>query len=194
MFDPVTLVLIILALTVHEFAHALTADRLGDPTPRSQGRLTLNPLAHLDPIGTLAMILVGFGWGKPVQIDPYNLKNPRRDELLIAIAGPASNILLAMLSAILIQFLGGYQLIIKFLFLNLSLAVFNMLPLWPLDGSKVLVNALPFQTGYRLQQALQTYGLPLLILTMLPLFGGVSIVSQIIYPIIGFLGSILLGQ
>ena len=88
------LVALAMAITIHEFAHAYTADRLGDPTPRLQGRLTLNPLAHLDPLGTLMLLLVRFGWGKPVQFDPFNLKNPRKDGALISLAGPASNLLI----------------------------------------------------------------------------------------------------
>ena len=82
---------LLIAVTIHEFSHALTADRLGDPTPRAMGRLTLNPLAHLDPLGTLMIFIAHFGWGKPVPIDPYNFKNPRRDEILVSLAGPTSN-------------------------------------------------------------------------------------------------------
>src|SRR3990167_2193714 len=94
---------LILAITIHEFAHALAADRLGDPPPRLQGRLTLNPLAHLDPIGTLMLLLTRFGWGKPVQFDPFNLANPRRDAALISLAGPVSNLLTATLLSLLIR-------------------------------------------------------------------------------------------
>src|SRR3989344_1658008 len=85
---------IVLAITIHEFAHAFAADRLGDPTPRLMGRLTLNPLAHLDPLGTLLLLIARFGWGKPVIFDPFNLRNPRRDSAIISLAGPVSNILL----------------------------------------------------------------------------------------------------
>jgi len=88
-----SLLAIVIAISIHEFSHALAADRLGDPTPRLAGRLTLNPLAHLDPIGTLMLILFRFGWGKPVQFDQFNLRNPRRDTMLISIAGPMSNLL-----------------------------------------------------------------------------------------------------
>jgi len=95
------------AITVHEFAHAFMAERLGDPTPRLQGRLTLNPLAHLDPLGTLMLFIIGFGWGKPVQFDPYNLKNPRRDAALISFAGPLSNIILASILSIVLRFSAG---------------------------------------------------------------------------------------
>src|SRR3989339_185985 len=100
-----SLLAIVIAISIHEFSHALAADRLGDPTPRLQGRLTINPLAHLDPIGTLMLILFRFGWGKPVQFDQFNLRNPRRDTMLISIAGPTSNLLTAVLAAILLRFL-----------------------------------------------------------------------------------------
>src|SRR3990167_11554391 len=96
---------LLFAITIHEFSHAWTADRLGDPTPRLQGRITLNPIAHLDPLGTLMLILFRFGWGKPVQFDQFNLRNPRRDTMLISIAGPTSNLLTAVLAAILLRFL-----------------------------------------------------------------------------------------
>src|SRR3989344_2874340 len=91
------------AITVHEFAHAWTADRLGDPTPRLQGRLSLNPLKHLDPLGTLMLLLFRFGWGKPVQFDPFNLKRPRQDGALISLAGPASNLSLALLLSLFVR-------------------------------------------------------------------------------------------
>src|SRR5687767_10671057 len=90
---------LLLSISFHEAAHAYAADRLGDPTPRSQGRLTLNPLAHLDPLGTLMLLLFRFGWGRPVQFDPYNLKNPRQDAAIISLAGPATNLVLALFAS-----------------------------------------------------------------------------------------------
>src|SRR3989344_4785860 len=102
--NPIELLFIVptllIAITVHEFAHAFSADRLGDPTPRLQGRLTLNPLAHLDPLGTIMLFLVRFGWGKPVQFDPFNLRNPRRDAAIISLAGPLANVVLATISSL----------------------------------------------------------------------------------------------
>ena len=92
---------LLIALSVHEYAHARAADELGDPTPRMNGRLTLNPIAHLDPFGTLALIFFGFGWGKPVLIDPYNLKDPRKDQALISLAGPGSNFILAVVVSLI---------------------------------------------------------------------------------------------
>lgn len=151
--------IILFSLVLHEFAHGMTSARLGDPTPRRQGRLTLNPLAHLDPIGTLMIIFtmirgVGFGWAKPVQIDPGYYKNPRKGSLLVSLAGPAANIFLACFFGLLLRFfytvstpnfMGDTRLtvlILRFLsigvLLNLSLAFFNLLPVPPLDGSKIL--------------------------------------------------------
>src|SRR5258708_1419548 len=107
--NPVELILslvaLVIAITVHEFAHAFAAEHLGDPTPRLMGRLTLNPLAHLDPVGTILMILVRFGWGKPVQFDPFNLRHPRRDSAIISLAGPFSNFVTATICAVIIHFL-----------------------------------------------------------------------------------------
>src|SRR3990167_9790844 len=98
-----SLLAIVIAISIHEFSHALAADRLGDPTPRLQGRLTLNPLAHLDPLGTLMLLIVRFGWGKPVVFDPFNLRHPRRDAAIISLAGPVSNLILAFVCAVLLR-------------------------------------------------------------------------------------------
>ncbi len=150
---------ILLALTVHEFSHGLAAYRLGDPTAKYAGRLTLNPIPHLDPIGTLMLFLVHFGWAKPVPVDPRYFANPKRDMLWVALAGPASNMALAFLSGLVIRFIkvnpdpfmGSFigEAFIAMLYLslriNLALAVFNLLPVPPLDGSKVLYGLLPPQ-------------------------------------------------
>lgn len=152
-FDPVQLVnlavALILAATVHEFAHAYVADRLGDPTPRSMGRLTLNPLAHLDPIGTLMILLSRFGWAKPVQINPAYFGNWRRDTILVAMAGPLANVTLLFLLGLPYKLglldgtLPAGQLLLTCVYINAMLAVFNLIPVPPLDGSKVLVGLLP---------------------------------------------------
>ncbi|KKS87212.1 MAG: Peptidase M50 [Candidatus Gottesmanbacteria bacterium GW2011_GWB1_43_11] len=122
---------LIVAITIHEFSHAWSADHLGDPTPRLQGRLTLNPLAHLDPLGTILLFLVHFGWGKPVQFDPFNLRNPRRDAALISLAGPAANLLLATVCSIALRILSPLQLPVPRTLRDDFSAVFTFSLVWP---------------------------------------------------------------
>lgn len=173
---------LIIAIGLHEAAHCYMADRLGDPTPRSMGRLTLNPLAHLDPLGTLAIIFAGFGWGKPAPFDPYNLANPKRDTALIALAGPLTNFALAIVFALILRTTNlPYTLndvILRILVLNLSLGVFNLLPIPPLDGSKIFLQNVKIspQTGY-------------FILIFLLITG---LIGTILGPIVGFLLNLLL--
>jgi len=188
------------AITVHEFAHAWAADRLGDPTPRLQGRLTLNPLAHLDPMGTLMLILFRFGWGKPVVFDPYNLENPKKDSALISLAGPASNFLLAIILAIILRltmtpfspFALLASLIPPFIFLNIILGLFNLIPIHPLDGGKILVGLLPSKDAASADLFLRRYGVLILIMLIFPVFGGTSAVFYFLDPIIKFILQILL--
>ncbi len=191
----ISLIAILIAVSIHEFAHAWVADRLGDPTPRLAGRLTLNPLAHLDFIGTLTLILIGFGWGKPVPIDPYNLRHPRRDQALIALAGPTSNLIFAFGLSLLGHLLAWP--LIKLLFspliiINLSLAIFNLLPLYPLDGAKILLGGLPFELAEEWEEILTSYSLPLLIISLLPLFRGRSLIDLFLSPLIHILLRLLL--
>jgi Zn-dependent protease len=186
---------LVIAITIHEFAHAWSADKLGDPTPRSQGRLTLNPLAHLDPLGTLALLLVRFGWGKPVQFDPYNLRHPQRDSALISLAGPASNLILATALSLAIHFLplpallaGIFSVIIT---LNIILAVFNLVPVYPLDGEKIVAGLLPPRLAAEYQAVMRQYGTIILILMLFPI-GGISPIAALISPVLDFLGRLLL--
>lgn len=188
---------LLIAITIHEFSHALIADRLGDPTPRLMGRLTLNPLAHLDPIGTLFLLLVRFGWGKPVQIDPFNLKDPRRDQALISLAGPSSNLILAALLALFLRlplpypfFLVGLFLFKPLIQLNVILAIFNLLPIHPLDGFSVVLGFLPAKHAVSWQE-LERYGFIFLLFLLFPFPGGPYIIN-ILGPILSFLLSLLL--
>lgn len=132
---------LIVAIGIHEAAHCYMADYLGDPTPRALGRTTLNPIAHLDLVGTLMILVTGrFGWGKPAPYDPYNLANPDRDTRLIALAGPASNIVLAIILSLIYRFFNLSPLLSIFyslISLNINLALFNLIPVPPLDGSKI---------------------------------------------------------
>lgn len=184
---------LIIGITIHEFAHALMADRLGDPTARSQNRLSLNPLKHLDPLGSIMMLIVGIGWGKPVPIDPYNFSHPRRDETLVALAGPVSNLILAIILSLIIK-LGGLNLetLYTLIFINVSLAVFNLLPVPPLDGSKVFLNLLPINTAIEWERAFNRYGFFILAgLLFLPIGNG-NIVNTLISPIIKFILKLLI--
>ena len=187
-------VALIVAITIHEFSHAWTAERLGDPTPRLQGRLTLNPLAHLDPVGTILMILVHFGWGKPVQFDPFNLRNPRRDSALISIAGPISNMLVAIVCALLFRIpmpAAISYLLFMILQMNIMLGVFNLIPVHPLDGFKIVEGILPEEQAHE-WNGLERYGMIFLVFLLFPIFGGTAPIQRIISPVINFLLNILL--
>ncbi|HEX6976826.1 MAG TPA: site-2 protease family protein [Patescibacteria group bacterium] len=201
----ITIVSLIAAVTVHEFAHAFMANYLGDPTPRLQGRLTLNPLAHLDPLGSLVFIITSFfqfpfGWGKPVQFDPFNLQNPKRDAALISVAGPISNIIFASTLSLILRFTFDpfspysqvFVLIRALIELNVVLAVFNLVPIHPLDGGKILVGLLPTGEARAVDRFLSQYGLFVLLILIFPLFGGVPLISIIISPVVQFLLSVFI--
>lgn len=192
------LVALVVAITIHEFAHAYAADRLGDPTPRVQGRLTLNPLAHLDPLGTLMILIARFGWGKPVVFDPFNLRHPRRDAAIISLAGPISNMILAtILSVVLHSFLVTpyamlvYIIIQPIIVMNVVLAIFNLVPIHPLDGFKIVGGILPREYAKQWQE-LEPYGMIFLLFLVFPVFGGAAPISKLISPVISFLLSLLL--
>jgi len=188
------LVSIFIALSVHEASHALAADKLGDPTPRLDGRITLNPLAHIDLSGLLFMLFFGFGWGKPVMFDPYNLKNPRKDAALISLAGPASNFVLALVLSLLLRLFNifdvsflssiGYIIFSPLITINLVLGIFNLLPIHPLDGFKIvggLVNEDQAHDWFQLQR----YGMIFLLLFIIPL-GSNSMLDMVMQPILKF--------
>ncbi len=176
---------LLFSLTVHEMAHAVTADWLGDPTARRLGRISLNPAVHIDPVGTIMLPLLGllaggfvFGWAKPVPVNPANLKNHRQDFLVIAAAGPASNILMAIGASMLLGLIPGglgasegmAGVMATFGFamvqLNLLLAVFNMLPIPPLDGGNVLAGILPEALAASYDRLVRPYGFVILIVLM----------------------------
>lgn len=185
---------LIIAITIHEFFHALAADKLGDPTPRSFGRLSLNPLAHADPFGTFLLPLMSaftgiptIGWAKPVPIDPYNFRHPKRDETIVSLAGPLSNLFLAVVCSFLLRLFSPLTLIGNIFFylilINTSLFVFNLLPIPPLDGSKVFLNLLPPQSYAKWSEAFDHYGIVLLLIfVFLPISGGRSLINLIMLP------------
>ncbi|MDR1001240.1 MAG: site-2 protease family protein [Clostridiales bacterium] len=165
--------ILLISFTVHEFFHGWTAYRLGDNTAKYDGRLSLNPLKHIDPVGALLLIVVGFGWAKPVMVDYRNLRNPKQDMAVIAFAGPLSNFLLAFVFTLLIipcVFIPvgplsdiPYNFALQGIFTNVGLGIFNLLPLPPLDGSKVLGSLLPINMYYK-YMSIERYGFIILIL------------------------------
>ncbi len=197
-FDPKSILLfaiaILYALTIHEFFHAWTANKLGDPTAKMQGRLTLNPLAHLDPVGTICFIIAHFGWGKPVPVNPGYFKHPRRDDVLVSAAGPISNFVSAFIFGVIFQILNKFvieasplivdlgNLLITAIQINLILAIFNFIPLYPLDGSHILKGFLPrnMLSGY---ESLCRYS-PFILLGVILLgnLAHIPILSYIILP------------
>ncbi|MCX6703925.1 MAG: site-2 protease family protein [Candidatus Woesebacteria bacterium] len=196
-----------LAIIIHEVAHGLIADRLGDPTARLAGRLTLNPIPHIDIYGTIVVPLLLFffhspflfGWARPVPIDPYNLKNPKKDAALISLAGPLANIAFAILLAIflrilLILFPSGifFGLFFNLIDINLILAIFNLIPIHPLDGGKILVGILPDIEARELDAFMNRFGMIFLFFLIFPIFGGTSLISPIMSPVINFFLRILI--
>lgn len=158
-----------IAITVHEYAHAKRAEMAGDPTPGRAGRVTLNPLAHYDPIGTTMMLLFGLGWAKPVPVDPSRFKRGRYDNIMVAAWGPISNVLVAAVVCAIIRFgwLPGREgLLFYIAFLNLLLAFFNIVPIPPLDGSHVLEGLLPARQAMSYQHLMGRYGIILLLVVV----------------------------
>ena len=199
------LLVLLFSLTVHESAHAWTANRLGDPTARRLGRISLNPVVHIDPIGTILLPLVAFmagglifGWAKPVPVNPRNLANPRRDFLMIAAAGPASNVLLATAASLLMRVgpagaaaSGGIASVLfdvgfMVIQLNLLLAVFNMIPIPPLDGGNVLAGLLPGPLADGYDRVVRPYGFMILLVLMMT-----GTLYDLIIPPFGVLSGLL---
>lgn len=212
--DPPTLIsrifVLLTAFAVHEFAHAWSADRFGDLTPRQNGRLTLNPMAHLDVMGSLMLVFVGFGWAKPVPVNPYALSRRSSAALMwVSLAGPASNLLMALIAAIpfqlgLVSAFGAFtnpgqllpsldKLLFEFISINLLLFLFNLIPLAPLDGEKILYYLLPI-SGQRFMDSIRPYG-PMILLLIV--FSGwllpFNILSEILRPPLNAMMALLVG-
>ena len=214
--DPATLVAVAIFLLVgfpvHEFSHALAAYRLGDGTAKLFGRLTLNPLVHLDPYGSLLLVasavLGGFiiGWAKPTPVNPSMLRGGRRAEAWVAAAGPVSNLVMAILAAVALRLIVALDLasndaalfvanvVYMFIFINVALFIFNLIPIPPLDGSKVMFSLMNPSTVWRVRPTLEQYGfLILLVVMFVPLVNGVSIGARVIGPLLNGLVSVLVG-
>jgi len=201
----IMLVPALLAVTLHEVAHGYIADRFGDPTARLLGRLTLNPAKHLDPIGTLALLFFGFGWARPVPINFNNLRRPKQDMIWVALAGPGTNFVLAILSALLLRGLGllththnpqgtdlalmvePLSLMLGFsLYINVILGVFNLIPIPPLDGGRVMSGLLPHRQAQMLAR-LEPFGFVIIIFLIFFTDLWRLVLAPVIYTLVGFL-------
>lgn len=191
---------VLAAITVHEYAHGLAAYYHGDPTAKLTGRLTLNPLVHLDPIGTLMLLLFRIGWAKPVPINYNNLKNPKTDMIKISLAGPLSNIITAFIFALLLRMnnylfknllfhsyfwfrlvQGWYTLLHTGIFINIALAFFNLIPVPPLDGHHIISGLLPERLAQQYDRINQTYGMIIILFLFVS-----GIVGKVILPVVDF--------
>lgn len=182
------LIILVIAIALHEWGHAVMATMCGDPTPKSEGRVTLNPLAHLDPVGTFGMIFMGFGWGRPVMVQPANFRNKRWDHVKVAAAGPAMNLFQALVFGLTLQTLtrsgviswDSYAALLLYSAtgVNLALMAFNLIPIGPLDGATILKGLLPLRAAYEYQQFNASWGM---ILAILLLVSGSA--GMFIYPV-----------
>jgi Zn-dependent protease len=201
------ILVLLISLTFHEFAHAWMAVKFGDDTPRCAGRLTLNPFKHLDPIGSLMLLVVGFGWAKPVPVNPYTLKRKNPAALMyVALSGPLSNFILAVLAAIPLRFgwvepvsasssilPSLFEFLLYFMFINLGLMLFNLLPIPPLDGEQVLAFFLPGKLAYFYEQ-IRPYGSFILLgLIVIGQISGFNLISMILQPAMNGIATFLLG-
>lgn len=197
-------IIVFIGFPIHEFAHALAAFQLGDSTAKMFGRLTLDPRAHIDPMGALLILIAGFGWAKPTPVNPYNLRGGRSSEALVALAGPLSNLILAALAALPLRYIlatnmAAPPLLMNTLgylvYLNLLLMIFNLIPIPPLDGSKVLFALMNRQTEMRWRPVLEQYGLLILLAAIfLPIIPpGQTLVGAVIREVLTPLFHLLVG-
>jgi len=203
-------VILIFSIVIHEVSHGFVADKLGDPTARLQGRLTLNPLPHLDIIGSILLPLfliitqspILFGWAKPVPFDPFNLKNPRKDSALISLAGPLANILIAIIFSIFARIIFAlnfassdflFSIAVSTVFLNVILGIFNLIPIHPLDGFKVVGGLLTEKQANEWYQ-LERYGIIFLLALLFLPVGGSTMLNIVFGPVIRFIIGILLPE
>lgn len=189
------IVAILVGITIHEAAHAYSASLLGDPTAKMEGRVSLNPLVHLDPWGFILLLLVGFGWGKPVPVNPEMLRGGTRDEIIVSLSGIGSNLLLSAILAMIIRLIPGLPVsVIDFLIIiisiNLVLAAFNILPIPPLDGSRIIKPII----GEENYLKFETLGLPILLGLVALSYLGFPILQTIIFGIVNFLFQLFLGS
>ena len=197
-----SIIILVMSVVVHEVSHGYAALRLGDQTARLAGRLTLNPIKHLDPVGSVIVPLLTtlggfpFGWAKPIPYNPYNLRNQRWGELIVAAAGPVSNIIVAVFFSMIIRFsdVGQSQMISPFfeisatiVWVNLVLAIFNLLPVPPLDGSKILFSILPYGISQKIRLSLERYGIFIVVIFLIFIW---EIVSPLIYWIFSLLAGV----
>lgn len=189
---------ILLALTIHEFSHGYMAYKLGDPTAKIAGRLTLNPLSHIDPFGLILLLLIRIGWAKPVPVNPYYFKNPEKDMVLVALSGPASNFLTGGMAALTLRLLAPVlpsiiiTILTYFSFISFVLCFFNLLPIPPLDGWRI---ASYFIKNRDLKLQIEQQGMWLLIAVLLiPSLLGINLLGIILHPLISFSFMIFLGH
>jgi Zn-dependent protease len=201
-FAILTICLVLLSVSIHEFSHALAATLLGDQTPRYTGRLTLNPFAHFDVMGLFFILFTRFGWGKPVQIDPTQLKNPKRDMALISFAGPFSNIVFGFVIILMMKladiFLSGIvglyviDALMPVVYITFGLAIFNLLPISPLDGEKIFIFFIPEEIQSHIETFMRTFSFIILLMILVPIIpGGYSVFTLILSPIYLLIDTIL---
>lgn len=198
---------ILIGLAFHEFSHGLAADKLGDPTPRAQGRLTIEPWPHIDLFGFLALLLIGFGWAKPVQIDGRYFKKPKRDEIIVSIAGPLANLCLALLFGLVVYGLASLNILQNLndkaiacifiilyyaIWINVVLFVFNLLPIPPLDGSHIVANLLPREQARKYMDFGAYFMISILILILIGNLTHFDIISLIVFPPMKLIYSLIL--